>query len=116
MSEQQKTYGYVQLGVGDNAKILAILDRITLDGIDGRQVSINTLEDGTVFTRIANPITSERESVLNIPLTPDTFKLMMRGMVFYLAVNDINIADAEINHIDISDNLKSQFDIIIKQL
>ena len=103
MSEQQKTYGTVHVGKDENVKPVSILDMIS---IDGRNVTIRTLEYDTVFIRIGNQATSEHETETNVLLTPDTFKLMMRTCLLYLVAKGIDIFDTTMNNINISDNMK----------
>lgn len=106
MDSEQKTYGTVHVGKDENVKPVSILDMIGIDGADGRNVTIRTLEDATVFIRIGNPATSERETETNVLLTPDTFKLMMRTCLLYLVAKGIDIFDTTMNNINISDNMK----------
>lgn len=106
MDSEQKTYGTVHVGKDENVKPVSILDMIGIDGADGRNVTIRTLEYDTVFIRIGNPATSERETETNVLLTPDTFKLMMRTCLLYLGAKGIDIFDTTMNNINISDNMK----------
>ena len=109
MSEQQKIYGTVQLGVGDNVKPVSIFGCMISHGSDDSEVGIYKLEDGRVFIRITNPATGESEAKINIPLAPETFKLMVQTCNIYAVANGINICDSPIKNCEYSDNLKSAF-------
>lgn len=90
MTEQK--YGKITVGVGTNEmRDLSVTDFVRATYIDGRHVSICSIEDGSISVSVENLVSTGRAPQANIWLSKESLLAVLSTAFIYFDLKDVDL-------------------------